>query len=89
MALYSIVFLGSTPIGAPLVGWLAELAGPRSGLYAGAAAALAAAAYARYAFARAGPSPPARRAHPRHLEAPGPSMGLRNGLPPPARGHGS
>ena len=27
MALYSIVFLGSTPIGAPLVGWLAEVGG--------------------------------------------------------------
>jgi MFS family permease len=53
MALYSIVFLGSTPIGAPLVGLLAEFAGPRSGLYAGAAAALAAAVYARYAFSRA------------------------------------
>jgi hypothetical protein len=53
MALYSIVFLGSTPIGAPLVGWLAELAGPRSGMYAGAAAALLAALYARVAFARA------------------------------------
>ena len=53
MALYSIVFLGSTPIGAPLVGWLAEVAGPRSGLFAGAAAALAAAVYARWAFARA------------------------------------
>jgi hypothetical protein len=47
------VFLGSTPIGAPLVGWLAEVAGPRSGLFAGAAAALAAAVYARWAFARA------------------------------------
>jgi hypothetical protein len=46
------VFLGSTPIGAPLVGWLAEVAGPRSGLFAGAAAALAAAVYARWAFAR-------------------------------------
>ena len=31
MALYSIVFLGSTPIGGPLVGWLSEVAGPRSG----------------------------------------------------------
>ncbi len=38
MALYSIVFLGSTPIGAPLVGWLAEVAGPRAGLWAGAVA---------------------------------------------------
>ena len=32
MALYSVVFLGSTPIGGPIVGWLAEVAGPRSGL---------------------------------------------------------
>ena len=32
MALYSVVFLGSTPIGGPLVGWLAETAGPRAGL---------------------------------------------------------
>ena len=34
MALYSVVFLGSTPIGAPLVGWIAEVAGPRAGLRA-------------------------------------------------------
>jgi len=58
MSLYSVVFLGSTPIGAPLVGWLAELAGPRSGLYAGAAAAFAAAAYARWAYARSGADRP-------------------------------
>jgi Transmembrane secretion effector len=51
MALYSIVFLGSTPIGAPAVGWLAQVAGPRAGLLAGALAALVAAAAARYAFA--------------------------------------
>jgi MFS family permease len=52
MALYSMVFLGSTPIGAPLVGWIAEVAGPRAGLVVGAAAALAAAAGARAAFGR-------------------------------------
>jgi MFS family permease len=40
MALYSVVFLGSTPIGAPLVGWLAEAGGPRAGLVVGALAAL-------------------------------------------------
>jgi MFS family permease len=53
MALYSIVFLGSTPIGAPLVGWLAEVAGPRAGLLAGAVAALVAAVVAAVAFGRA------------------------------------
>jgi MFS family permease len=41
MALYSVVFLGSTPVGAPLVGWLAEVAGPRAGLALGGIAALA------------------------------------------------
>ena len=53
MSLYSVVFLGSTPIGAPLVGWLAEVAGPRSGQLAGAAAAGAAALLARFAWRRA------------------------------------
>jgi MFS family permease len=53
MALYSVVFLGSTPIGAPLVGWLAQTAGPRAGLLLGAAAALATAAGAWFAYQRA------------------------------------
>jgi MFS family permease len=64
MALYSIVFLGSTPIGAPFVGWIADVAGPRAGLLVGAVAALVAAAGARAAFARvaAVPTPaPERR----------------------------
>jgi MFS family permease len=52
MALYSVVFLGSTPIGGPLVGWLAEVAGPRAGLVLGGLAALAAATGGWYAFAR-------------------------------------
>jgi MFS family permease len=52
MSLYSVVFLGSTPIGAPLVGWLAEAASPRAGLALGGAAALVAAAGARVAYAR-------------------------------------
>ncbi len=43
MALYSVVFLGSTPIGAPIVGALSEWVGPRAGLLLGAAAALTAA----------------------------------------------
>jgi MFS family permease len=52
MALYSVVFLGSTPIGAPLVGWLAEAAGARLGLLVGAAAALVTGIIARAAYAR-------------------------------------
>ena len=56
MALYSVVFLGSTPIGAPLVGWIAEVAGPRAGLVVGALAALLAAAGGAAAFARVRPA---------------------------------
>jgi MFS family permease len=51
MALYSVVFLGSTPIGGPLSGWLAQAGSPRWALAAGAIAALASAAGARIAFA--------------------------------------
>ena len=43
MALYSVVFLGSTPIGAPIVGWVAEQFGPRAGLGLGGTAVLVAA----------------------------------------------
>jgi MFS family permease len=54
MALYSIVFLGSTPIGGPIAGWLAEAVSPRAGLVLGGLAALAAAAVGLAAFRRAG-----------------------------------
>jgi predicted MFS family arabinose efflux permease len=43
MALYSVVFLGSTPIGAPLVGWLSEAYDPRVALLLAASAGLSAA----------------------------------------------
>jgi MFS family permease len=35
MALYILVFLGGTPVGAPLIGALAEAFGPRSGIVVG------------------------------------------------------
>ncbi|UJA21561.1 MFS transporter [Thermoleophilia bacterium SCSIO 60948] len=53
MALYSVVFIGSTPIGGPITGLLAETLGPRSGLVMTAAAAFVAAIVARWAFRRA------------------------------------
>lgn len=56
MALYSVVFLGSTPIGGPLAGWLAGAAGPRAGLVLGAAGALAAALGAWTILRRAAPT---------------------------------
>jgi MFS family permease len=56
MALYSMVFLGSTPIGGPLSGWLAETWSPRLALLVGGSAALIAAIGARAAFARREPA---------------------------------
>ena len=62
MALYSVVFLGSTPIGGPLMGWIAGAAGPRAALALGGLVALGAAAWARTAFARVGLAESPRRA---------------------------
>jgi len=50
MAVYSIVFLGSTPIGGPLAGWLSQSIDPRAALVMTGAAGLAAALGARVAF---------------------------------------
>jgi MFS family permease len=52
MALYSVVFLGSTPIGGPLAGWLAQSYDPRIALLLAAASGLLAAAIARHSFKR-------------------------------------
>lgn len=43
MALHGIVFLGSTPVGAPFLGWLSEVFGPRVGLGVGGVTSLLAA----------------------------------------------
>jgi len=42
MALYAIAFLGTTPIGSPLVGWISQAASPRVALAVGAVATIAA-----------------------------------------------
>jgi MFS family permease len=52
MALYSVVFLGSTPIGAPLTGWLSEAYDPRVALVLAGISGLSAAWAARSGFAR-------------------------------------
>lgn len=44
MAMFSVVYLGSTALGAPVIGWVAEHAGARAGFAVGAAATLAAGA---------------------------------------------
>jgi MFS family permease len=50
MALYSVVFLGSTPIGAPLTGWLAQNYDPRVALLLAGISGLAAAWAAHVSF---------------------------------------
>jgi MFS family permease len=52
MALYSVVFLGSTPIGGPLAGWVAEEYGVRMGITMGAVAAIACGVLAQRALRR-------------------------------------
>ena len=43
MALYMAIFMGGTPLGAPIVGWVADAFGPRWALGVGAAAGFPAA----------------------------------------------
>jgi len=55
MALYLVCFMGGTPFGAPLIGWVAEVAGPRWGLVGGGLVCLlSAAALALYVARRRG-----------------------------------
>lgn len=52
MALYSVVFLGSTPIGAPIIGAISEAMGARAGLVAGGLTSMATAAVAALVLLR-------------------------------------
>ncbi|MCU1450683.1 MAG: transporter, partial [Acidimicrobiales bacterium] len=52
MAVYALVFLGSTPLGGPLVGWISQQWGPRSGLFFGGALSLVAAGAAAWSYRR-------------------------------------
>ncbi|WP_235486903.1 MFS transporter, partial [Frankia sp. AvcI1] len=56
IALWSVAFLGTTPFGGPIAGWVAQTFGPRAGLLLAAGAALAAAAFA-FASLRPAASP--------------------------------
>ena len=68
MALYVLVFLGGTPVGAPLIGALAEAFGPRSSIVAGgvvvtASGVVAAAVMTRVRSLRIEPHLVRRRPH--------------------------
>ncbi|MEV6326194.1 MFS transporter [Streptomyces sp. NPDC051909] len=54
MSLYMMVFAGGTPIGAPLLGWVTDTFGPRTGFATGGLVSLAAAAAIGLILARVG-----------------------------------
>jgi hypothetical protein len=64
MALYSIVFLGSTPIGGPLSGWLSQAIDPRAALVMAGIAAIVGGLLARIAFDRVADIPADAVPHP-------------------------
>jgi MFS family permease len=57
MALYSVILLGSTPIGGPIAGWVAERLGARAGLALGAVVAAAAGLWALASLRTRGEEP--------------------------------
>ena len=58
LALQAMVFLGSTPIGGPIVGWICENIGPRYGVAVGAVAALGAGVWGLMKARRCAPAEP-------------------------------
>jgi MFS family permease len=58
MALWSVAFLGSTPIGGPLIGWITAISGARAGLGVGALSCFVAAGLGLLAIRRLAPGSP-------------------------------
>jgi MFS family permease len=54
MALFMMVFMGGTPIGAPVVGWITDAYGPQVGFALGGIVSLAAAVTIGLVLAHAG-----------------------------------
>lgn len=52
MSLWTVAFLGSTPIGGPIIGWLGEHIGPRWGLGVGGVAAIVAGGWGMFRLRR-------------------------------------
>ena len=57
MGLWAVAFLGSTPVGGPIIGWIGQNIGPRFGLGLGGIATLLAAAVAYPRLRRLGSLP--------------------------------
>ncbi|MGH3328386.1 MAG: MFS transporter [Streptomycetales bacterium] len=61
LALHGLVFLGTTPVGGPLLGWICETWDARAGFLVAGASALVAAGVALPGLRRGGPSPAAEQ----------------------------
>ncbi len=57
LALQAMVFLGSTPVGGPFVGWVADRFGPRAAVMVGAGACFVAATWAQLTWKHPSPLP--------------------------------
>jgi MFS family permease len=71
LALYALVFIGGTPIGAPIIGWLGQHVGPRSTLVVGGLGSLAVSVVTGWLLARGIEGGPRRIV--RRLRAPAPA----------------
>ena len=58
LAIQGMVFLGTTPLGGPLVGWISDLSGPRSAVALGGIGCLVAALYGTRAMRNSGAAGP-------------------------------
>ncbi len=58
LALTAVVFIGSTPIGGPITGWVSERFGPTAGIWLGAVASLAIGVWTLRELRRLGIQPP-------------------------------
>ncbi len=74
MALYGVAFLGTTPVGGPIVGWVGETLGARAALAMGGIATLAAAAAGWRSLRRAADEPPKTTSTPVTNPPPGPPL---------------
>ena len=61
MSLWAVAFLGSTPIGGPLIGWITAIEGARVGLGVGALSCFVAAGLGLLAVRRLAPGAPAKQ----------------------------
>ena len=79
MALWGVAFLGSTPLGGPLIGWVGETYGARGALVVGGTAAIAASVLGFRSLARHIPSARPVHVHGRPAALAGMAFGLVRG----------